>query len=100
MNLSEDMRPIMKKEVNCLHACRNSCALLNEALRKEAGMVKYYEGVYAECNFPEVQSFLLEMIEEKRQSILNIIKKLNEIHAHSQALDGIISSYDQDEKSE
>ncbi len=82
------------EDVNCVHACKNSCAMLNEALRKEASAVKFYEGVYAECNFPEVQSFLQEMIEERRNAILRIIKKLNEIHAKSQSLDGIISSFE------
>ncbi len=82
------------EDVKCVHACKNSCAMLNEALRKEASAVKFYEGVYAECNFPEVQSFLQEMIEERRNAILRIIKKLNEIHAKSQSLDGIISSFE------
>ncbi len=82
------------EDVNCVHACKNSCAMLNEALRKEASAVKFYEGVYAECNFPEVQEFLQEMIEERRNAILRIIKKLNEIHAKSQSLDGIISSFE------
>ena len=83
------------EDVNCVHACKNSCAMLNEALRKEASAVKFYEGVYAECNFPEVQSFLMEMIDERRNAILRIIKKLNEIHAKSQSLDGIISSFEE-----
>ena len=82
------------EDVNCVHACKNSCAMLNEALRKEASAVKFYEDVYAECNFPEVQSFVQEMIEERRSAILRIIKKLNEIHAKSQSLDGIISSFE------
>ena len=86
----------MNTEIKCMHACRNSCGMLNEALRKEAAMVRFYEGVYSECNFPEVQSFLLEMIEEKRHAILRIIKKLNEIHASSQTMDGIISSFNSD----
>lgn len=86
----------MNKEVKCMHACKNSCAMLNEALRKEASMVRFYEGVFSECNFPEVQSFLLEMIEEKRQAILRIIKKLNEVHARSQTIDGVIASFESD----
>ena len=81
-------------DVNCQHACRNTCAMLNEALRKEAALVRFYEGVLAECNFPEVHNFLIDLVEDKRKSILSIIQKLNELHASSQTLDGIISSYD------
>lgn len=80
-------------KVDCQHACRNTCAMLNEALRKEASMVRFYEGILAECNFPEVRTFLNDLVEEKRKSILSIIQKLNELHVHSQSSDGIISSF-------
>jgi len=78
---------------NCQHNCKNTCATLNEALRKETAMVKYYEGVLGECNMPEVKAFMDELVEEKRKVILRLIQKLNEIHVTSQTLDGIASSY-------
>lgn len=87
-----------EEEINCQHACRNSCAMLNEALRREAALVRFYEGILAECNFPEVRSFLFESVEQKRKSILAIIQKLNELHAHSQSLNGINSSFNSDGK--
>lgn len=80
-------------DFNCNHACRNSCASLNEALRKETASVRYYERVFDECNSPEIRTFLGEIIEERRQDILKIIQKLNEIHARSQAMDGVVSSF-------
>lgn len=80
-------------KVDCQHACRSTCAMLNEALRKEASMVRFYEGILAECNFPEVRTFLNDLVEEKRKSILSIIQKLNELHVQSQSGDGIISSF-------
>ncbi|HEY6435571.1 MAG TPA: hypothetical protein VIY47_03200 [Ignavibacteriaceae bacterium] len=79
--------------INCQHACKNTCASLNEALRKETAIVKYYEAVLAECNMPEVKTFMDELIEEKRKIILRLIQKLNEIHVRSQAIDGITSSF-------
>jgi len=82
-----------EKDFNCNHACRNSCSSLNEALRKETSSVRFYERVYEECNSPEIRTFLSEIIEERRQNILKIIQKLNEIHARSQSMDGIISSF-------
>ena len=81
-------------ENKCLHTCRNTCAMLSDALRKEAAMVRFYESMVSDCNLPEVSSFVSELIEEKRKAILLIIHKLNELHAHSQALDGIESSFD------
>lgn len=80
-------------KVDCQHACRNTCAMLNEALRREASMVRFYEGILSECNFPEVRNFLTDLVEDKRKGILNIIQKLNELHVHSQGIDGVISSF-------
>ena len=80
-------------EIKCMHACKNTCAMLNEALRKEASIVRFYEGMLDECNLPEVRSFITDTIEEKRKAILRIIQKLNEIHARSQVIDGMISSF-------
>ncbi len=81
------------KEFQCQHTCRNSCASLNEALRKETATVRFYETVFEECNAPEVRTFLGEIIETRREEILKIIQKLNEIHARSQSMDGIASSF-------
>lgn len=84
----------MAEEKNyCQHACKNTCAALNEALRKETSMVKFYENVLGECNIPEVKTFMDELVDEKRKMILRLIQKLNEIHIRSQALDGIASSF-------
>lgn len=82
-----------ENEVKCMRACKNTCAMLNEALRKEAAIVRFYESMLEQCNIPEVTSFVQDSIEEKRQGILKIIQKLNEIHARSQVVDGMISSF-------
>ncbi len=82
-----------EKDLKCMHACRNTCAMLNEALRKETAMIRFYEGVLEDCNFPEVSSFMTNLVEEKRQGILKLIQKLNELHVRAQALDGVVSSF-------
>jgi len=79
--------------INCQRACKNTCASLNEALRKETAIIKYYEGVLAECTMPEVKTFMDDLVEEKRKVILRLIQKLNEIHVRSQTIDGITSSF-------
>ena len=80
-------------DVKCQHACKNTCATLNEALRRETALVRFYESVLDECNIPEVSSFMTSMVEDKRKVILSLIQKLNEIHVRSQTIDGIASSF-------
>ena len=82
-----------ENDVKCVRACRNTCAMLNEALRKEASLVRYYESMLEQCNFPDVRGFVVDLVEEKRKGILSIIQKLNEIHAHSEVLDGVYNSF-------
>lgn len=84
---------MIEKEVMCLRNCKNTCAMLNEALRKETAVSKFYESILEQCNIPDVSNFVTEQIEEKRKSILRIVQKLNEIHARSQIIDGISSSF-------
>ncbi|MDP4114900.1 MAG: hypothetical protein Q8903_02130 [Bacteroidota bacterium] len=84
-------------EITCEHDCKSTCTMLNEALRKETAIVRYYEGMLEECNFPEVRSFVMDFVDEKRKGILRIIQKLNEIHAKSHTIDGVIQSFDKTE---
>lgn len=84
-----------KAEVNCLHACKNSCAMLNEALRKETELIRFHEAILEECSYPEIREFIVEITEAKRELVLRIIQKLNEMHARSQIIDGVISSFDE-----
>ena len=94
MNTNESEEKMKKPEVNCVHACKNSCAMLNEALRKETELIRFHEAILEECSYPEIREFINEITETKRDLVLRIIQKLNEMHARSQILDGIISSYD------
>ena len=80
-------------QVNCQHTCRNTCAMLNEALRKETSLVMFYKSTLEECNIPEVKNFINDLVEEKSKIILQIIQKLNEIHLRSQIMDGVVSSF-------
>ncbi|MEX0736247.1 MAG: hypothetical protein WEB62_05600 [Bacteroidota bacterium] len=81
-------------DLRCAHACRNSCGLLNEAMRRENEMVKFYQRVAALCDYPDVEQFVGEFVEERSGDVLKIVQKLNELQARGQALDGVMASYD------
>jgi len=83
----------MEKTIECTHACRNTCGLLNEAIREESDMVKLYEKMMSECDYPDVQAFVREVLEERSRTVIRMMQKLNELRARGQILDGVISSY-------
>ena len=58
---------MLERDVVCARTCKNTCAMLNEALRKETAVSKFYESILDQCNIPEVSSFVTEQIEEKRK---------------------------------
>lgn len=81
-------------DLRCAHACRNSCGLLNEAMRRESEMVKFYQRVAEMCDYPEVEQFVEHLVQERSSNVLKIVQKLNELQARGQALDGVMASYD------
>jgi hypothetical protein len=80
--------------VKCAHACRNTCAMLSEALREESEMVRFYEKLRTQCDYPDVHAMVQELIELRSKSVLAINQKLNELRARAEIIDGVLSSYD------
>jgi len=77
--------------IECNHDCRITCKMLTEAMRKEAEMIQFYEQLMTECDYPEVNSFVRKLLEEKSRIVLHINQKLNEIRACGQVSNGVIS---------
>jgi rubrerythrin len=83
-----------EKNVKCEHACRHTCAMLRQALREESDMVRFYERLKAECDYPDVHDMLQDLLQSRSRSILLINQKLNELRARAEILNGVISSFD------
>ncbi|HEY4611704.1 MAG TPA: hypothetical protein VII11_01840 [Bacteroidota bacterium] len=83
-----------ENDIRCAHACRNTCAMLNEALRRETAVLRFYEQLVLECDYPDIRSFVEELVEQRSRAVLRIVAKLNELRARGQALDGVIASFD------
>ncbi len=81
-------------DIQCAHACRNTCAMLSDAVHKEAELVHFYERLANECDYPDINSFLHEFSDQHRAYVTRLIGKLNEMQARSQMLDGVMSSFD------
>lgn len=83
-----------EKNAECAHACRHTCAMLSQALREESDMVRFYEKLKVECDYPDVHDMLQGLIEARSRSVLLINQKLNELRARAEILNGVISSFD------
>ncbi len=79
---------------DCDHRCRNTCALLSEALGDEKRMIAYYEDMLTKCNDPAVKNFVNELIETHGIVVGRITEKLEIIRANAEVLDNIITSFE------
>lgn len=85
-----------ENKVNCEHACKNTCEALNQALKKENGILEIYNSVVDECSLPEAKSLLSELMDEKKKVVQKLEQKLNELQEKSHIIDDIAESYNKE----
>ena len=83
-------------KVNCDHACKNTCATLEEAIKRETGLVQLFENALTECNVPDIRSLINAAIANTKKAIYELQQKLDEIHSASDIIDDIDESYDKE----
>jgi hypothetical protein len=72
----------MERQNNfCDHECRYDCALLTEALRRESELGKFYDQLLAQCDYPDVRTFVAALGEKRRESINQIVAKINQYYS-------------------
>jgi rubrerythrin len=79
---------------DCEHRCRNTCALLSEAMQDEKRKVAYYEDMLSKCDDPAVKNFVKELVESHRVIVARIAEKLDIIHTNAEVLDNIMTSFE------
>ena len=83
---------------NCEHACKNTCATLEEAIKRENELLELFNNSLAECNMPDVHTLMSRAIESKKKEILDLQQKLEEIQTRSAIDDDIEESYEKEYK--
>jgi len=81
-------------DINCAHACKNTCAMLKKAIERETELSGFYEQLTVVCDYPDIQSFLSDSMKRHRRFVEDIREKLSQMEARGHILDGIISSFD------
>lgn len=92
--VNEEGKPMGNETAYCEQTCRNSCAMLVESLRKETGLIRFYESVEAQCVDPDINAFFRDLIEARRATVATIVDKMNQIRARSASMDGVQSSFE------
>lgn len=87
----------MQKEINCKHACKNTCATLEESIKRYEDLIKLYENSLTECSIPDISSLMNRMMVNSKNVIGELNLKLDEIKSASGIIDDIEEKYDKDE---
>ena len=82
---------------NCEHACRNTCATLEEAIKKENELLELFNNSLLDCNMPDVHTLLLNMTVNKKNVVRELQQMLDEIKSRSVIDDDIEESYERED---
>jgi hypothetical protein len=81
-------------KTDCEHRCRNTCAMLNDALQDEKKKIAYYESMLNDCDDPGVRTFTKELLEAHSLLVSRISQKISEIGSNAEVLDNIIDGFE------
>ena len=66
---------------DCDKTCPRDCEIMNRILLREAVVEQMYEQLLDECDYPDVRSFVLDLIEERKRQVAQLEKSLNKMYA-------------------
>lgn len=82
------------RALDCEHACRETCAMLRKALRLEEETQAFYRDLRSECDYPEVQSLVDDLLTVHRSVSDRITAQLSIMQARGETLKDVMSSFD------
>jgi rubrerythrin len=81
-------------KTQCEHRCRNTCAMLDEALQNEQKQIAFFESMLADCDDPVVKKFAKEVVDSHTLLANRIKEQLDTIKANAEVLDGVMTSFE------
>lgn len=81
-------------EVQCIHSCRGLCNALTVAEHRELSAIKEYQTFLDQCNYPDVQAILRELIAQHQRTLGMLQGKRAELSEKFNILDDINESFD------
>jgi rubrerythrin len=80
-------------EVQCIHSCRGLCNALSTAEHHELSAIKEYQTFLDQCNYPDVQAILKELITQHQRTLSLLQGKRAELTEKFNILDNINESF-------
>lgn len=80
-------------EVQCIHSCRGLCNALSIAENREVSAIKEYQTFLDQCNYPDVQAILRELITQHQRTLGMLQGKRAELTEKFNILDDINQSF-------
>ena len=77
----------------CVHGCKGLCSALAAAEHREEETLASFREYAAECDYPDIQDLLNELIADHQLAIDRIHRKRMELNARFEAIDGINDLY-------
>lgn len=81
-------------EVQCIHSCRGLCNALTVAEHRELSAIKEYQTYLDQCNYPDVQAILRDLIGQHQKALGMLQGKRAELAEKFNILDNINESFD------
>lgn len=80
-------------EVQCIHSCRGLCNALTVAEHRELSAIKEYQTFLEQCNYPDVQAILKELITQHQRTVSLLQGKRTELTEKFNILENINESF-------
>ena len=80
-------------EVQCIHSCSGLCNALSVAEHRELSAIKEYQTFLDQCNYPDVQAILRELITQHQRTLSLLQGKRAELTEKFNILDNINENF-------
>jgi rubrerythrin len=80
-------------KATCVHSCKGLCNALQVAERHEQEAIKEYREYMAQCDYPDVQALLQELISSREQALRALREKREALEVRFAMIDRINDSF-------
>lgn len=82
-------------EINCKRTCHGKCEALENIYLQETEALHRYEKLIEMCDYPDVRTFLLDLLRKKQNFHARIAAKIEELKIQSETSHHLIDSFEE-----